>query len=112
MRPRALDRRFHFAFFAFALLIFLAASTSAAFAQSGTGTLVGTVTDPQGAAVSGATVAVHNADTGVDLASVKTNETGSYTVSLLQPGHYDVTVSQTGFATIQNKGVVLQVGQT
>src|SRR6202521_2526458 len=32
--------------------------------------------------------------------------------ALLQPGDYDLTVSQTGFATVQHKALKVQVGQT
>src|SRR6202521_3133122 len=32
--------------------------------------------------------------------------------ALLQPGDYDLTVSQTGFATVQHKAIKIQVGQT
>ena len=93
--------------FVLALIGFL----GTAYSQSATGTLTGTVTDPQGAAMAGVNVIVHNNDTGLEN-TVKTNDTGTYTAPLLQPGSYDVTASQAGFATIQNKGVTVQVGAT
>jgi hypothetical protein len=83
-----------------------------AFAQVATGTITGTVTDPKGAAMAGVNVLVHNDDTGVDQRPVMTNNTGVYSMPLLQPGNYDVTASQTGFATVQRKGVTVEVGST
>ena len=82
-----------------------------AFAQTTSGTITGTVVDAKGAAMASANVAVHNADTGMDTPT-KTNDSGIYTVTLLPPGNYEVTASQTGFATVQHKGLMLQVGQT
>ena len=85
---------------------------SAAFAQTTAGTITGTVTDAKGAAMSGVMVVVHSVDTGVDHSPVMTNDSGIYVVPLLQPGNYDVTSTQTGFATVQHKGVNVQVGST
>jgi hypothetical protein len=82
-----------------------------AFGQTTTGTVTGTVTDAQGAAITGATVVVHNDETGLEN-TIKTNDAGLYNAPLLQPGTYDVTASQMGFATLQHKGVIVQVGQT
>ncbi len=93
------------------ILVALLSFSGQAFAQA-TGTLTGTVTDPKGLAISGATVLVHNTDTGLDQKPVTTGDTGLYTIPLLPPGNYDITVSQAGFATVDHKGVALQVGQT
>jgi hypothetical protein len=94
------------------MVALLGGFASAALGQEATGTLTGTITDPQNAAMAGVNVVVHNSDTGVDQRPVTTNESGIYQIPLLQPGTYDVTASQTGFATLQRKGVLLQVGQT
>src|SRR6202521_6084691 len=93
------------------MLALLISVSSAAFGQS-TATLTGTVTDPKGLAMANATVVVHSEDTGTDQRPVTTTDSGIYNVPLLPPGNYDITVSQTGFATVQHKGVTLQVGQT
>lgn len=85
--------------------------TCTAFGQS-TGTLTGTVTDPKGLAMTGVNVQIHNADTGVDLKPIATTDAGVYVMPLLPPGTYDITASQTGFASVQHKGVTLQVGET
>jgi len=84
----------------------------AAFGQSATGTLTGTVTDMKGLAMTGVNVLVHSDDTGVDEKPVATSDTGSFVVPFLKVGTYDITASQTGFATVQHKNVVLQVGET
>jgi protocatechuate 3,4-dioxygenase beta subunit len=83
---------------ALGLLIFL--STGAVcLAQSDTARLQGTVTDPQGNAVSGAAVNVTSTETG-RLSTVTTNELGYYTVTALPPGNYRVDIAQKGFKKI------------
>lgn len=66
------------------------------FAQTDTARLQGTVTDPNDAAVAGATVTVTNTGTGREV-SVPTSDLGYYTVSALPAGHYRVEVAQKGF---------------
>jgi len=89
-----------------------AITATAAFAQSsGSGTITGTLTDPNGGVVPGAAVLVHNTDTGIDR-PLQTNDAGLYNASFLQPGNYEVTVSKAGFATVLRKDLTLQVGQT
>ncbi len=77
-------------------------------AQTFRGTILGTVTDASGAVVSGATVTVHNTNTGVDRAT-RTSADGSYTVSELQVGTYSVTVSQSGFQSSVTSDVAVDV---
>ncbi len=81
---------------------------SVAPAQTFRGTILGTVTDPSGAVVSGATVKVKNVDTGLERAT-QTTPDGSYSVPELPVGNYDVTVSQSGFETTLNKGIAVNV---
>ena len=92
-------------------ILLLLVSARAALGQVATGELTGTITDAKGAAMSGVTVTVHNEGTGID-AVEKSNDSGVYTAPLLQPGIYDITAMQPGFATVQNKGITLQVGAT
>ena len=89
------------------LLVFSAALTS--FAQSDSARLQGTVTDPQGAAVNGATVAVTSVDTD-RLSTVTTSELGYYSVSALPPGNYRVEITQKGFKK-SSRDLTLQVAQ-
>jgi len=71
---------------------------ASAFAQAETGQIVVKATDPNGAAVSGATVSVTQVNTGRKLPDTKTNDEGSATFTNLQPGRYEVTVTTAGFA--------------
>jgi len=72
-------------------------------------TIVGTVTDPSGAAVANAKVTLTNIETGV-AKEYTTNEAGQYTAVSIHIGHYDLKVETSGFKTAEKKGVVLQVG--
>jgi hypothetical protein len=92
-------------------LALLAICATGLFAQTaGTGTISGTITDPAGAVVPTAAIVVHSTDTGRDR-SLESNGSGIYNASLLQPGHYDVTVSKQGFAKIERKGIIVEVGR-
>ena len=94
-----------------AALLFLALAGLPVAAQtSGAGNIVGTITDASGAAVANATVIVLNADTGVSR-TLTTNNDGLYTATFLQPGHYEVSASASGFGKIDRKNLVLTVGQ-
>jgi len=79
-------------------------------ATVGTGNIVGTVTDPSGAVLSGAKVTVVNTNTGqtIDLVS---NSAGAFNSGPLQPGTYKVSVAQKGFSTVSSTTIV-QVGNT
>ncbi|MGH9968193.1 MAG: carboxypeptidase regulatory-like domain-containing protein [Pyrinomonadaceae bacterium] len=68
-----------------------------AVAQTETGQITGRVLDPNGAAVAGASVTVKSVSTGAERA-VTANDEGSYTVTNLQPGQYDVTAQGGSFA--------------
>ena len=85
---------------------------SPAFAQtSATGQLSGTVTDPSGAAVPQANVTVTNSGTALERHAL-TTDAGTYSVPLLSPGVYTVTVAAQGFKTQTNTNVVVQVATT
>src|SRR5271157_3844759 len=89
----------------FALLL---AVTLAAFAQvAGTGSIQGTVTDPSGAAIAGASVTARNVATGVETAR-KSTDAGLFVLPLLIPGEYTVTVKATGFETLTQTHVVVE----
>jgi len=77
-------------------------------AQTTNATLVGTVTDAQGAVVPNATVTVKSVATGIER-TVQTDTSGTYRVYPLQPGAYDVSVSATGFQAKVVSNVVLDV---
>ena len=67
-----------------------------AFPQEFRATLTGHITDPNGAAVSGATVTVRSQQTNEEKTAT-TSEDGNYTVPFLQPGTYTVDVTANGF---------------
>jgi outer membrane receptor protein involved in Fe transport len=79
-------------------------------AQTVGATLQGTVTDPSGSAIPGAVVLVIDVATG-RVREIKTDSTGLYRVPVLQPGDYEVHVSQTGFRPVARHGIHLAVGQ-
>ena len=73
--------------------------------------ITGTVSDPSGAVVSGATVTVVRESTGIE-STAKTNQNGSYSVPQLQPGSYHIDVKAQGFKNLQRSGITLVVAQT
>jgi hypothetical protein len=75
-----------------------------------TGDIAGTVTDPSGAVVQGATVTLKNTATGVT-STVSSNGTGAYRFPFLNPGDYTVTVSMRGFAASAPHTATVTVGQ-
>ena len=93
------------------LVSFLLILPSAVFAQSLTsGGITGTITDPSGAALSGATVTLKNNETGVTQTATS-NNTGAYRFSFLNPGSYTVTASQQGFQPTQ-RATAVSVGES
>jgi len=76
----------------------------------GLGTIVGTVTDPSGALVPGATVRVTDEGTSQSRETT-TNAQGYYVFPSLRPSNYSVTVEASGFAASARRGVVLQADQ-
>src|SRR5580658_10268807 len=80
-------------------------------AQELAATLTGTVTDPSGAVVAGATVTVHSEETGADLRSIDTSSTGNFNITNLPAGRYTVTVKNGGFEGYVAKGVILNVAE-
>jgi hypothetical protein len=88
-------------------ILFLCAG-SVALAQAGRGSISGLVTDPGGALVQGAHVTLLNPATGVTQHTVTTSA-GLYTFISLNPGVYQVTASQTGFKSITQEKITVNV---
>ncbi len=82
-------------------------------AQAGTAAaaLNGTVRDPSGAAVPGATVTLINTSTGFKQTTVS-NSTGNYSLVNISPGNYSATVSKEGFSAAKAPAFELAVNQT
>ena len=74
------------------------------------GSIVGTVTDAQGAHVPGATVTIVSKDTNLTRDTVTDSE-GNYTLTNVLPGSYDVKISLTGFREAQRTGVPVTISQ-
>jgi hypothetical protein len=91
-----------------AVFLFALCSVALLHSQTFRGRIYGTVTDPSGAVVSGAKVAVKNAATGLERDTV-TSADGSYSVPELPIGTYTVNVSQSGFETSVTKDVAVDV---
>ena len=81
-----------------------------AFSQTYNGRILGTVTDPSGAVVPGATVVVTDVQRGVSR-TLTTDQTGEYVAPDLQPGIYKVRVVVKGFKTIERVNVPLEVAK-
>src|SRR5262245_27584880 len=79
-----------------ALLLLLVFSSSTP-AQTETGLITGTVTDPTGAVVVNAAVTVQNLDTNLERKTT-TSSVGVYTITSLPPGLYQVRVDAPGFS--------------
>lgn len=75
-------------------------------AQTSNGTLVGTVQDPSGAALAGATVSILSADTGA-IKTAQTGENGAYRIEAVSPAMYTVTVKAANFQSTVVKGVYI-----
>lgn len=98
--------------FILAVAALVLASSLPAFAQATTGTLRGTVTDPNGGVVAGATVTAKNQNTNNTTPTTTSGE-GGYVLSNLSPGIYTVTVEATsGFTTKVITDVNVPIGTT
>jgi hypothetical protein len=86
------------------LLLFVGISTASA--QTSNGTIVGSVNDPTGAAVVGATVTATSLDNGAIRSTVTTKD-GTYRIDSILPGNYTVTASAPGFEESVLNGLVV-----
>ena len=94
-----------------AALFFVSALISPLSFADSTGTITGTITDPGGAVVPKAHIIVRNEETNA-LRDAQSNDDGDYTVALLPPGRYQVTVEMQGFQREITSGVIVNVDQT
>jgi hypothetical protein len=94
-----------------ALLIAFITAATQMWGQGAVGTILGRVTDPAGAVISGATVDITNEDTNV-AQTTTTSSDGAYNVPYLKPGRYSVKVQASGFSATQVEHVNLLVDQS
>src|SRR3984957_9261003 len=83
----------------------------ASFAQVERATIIGVVTDSNGAIVPNAIVRITNEGTN-ETANLESDSAGEYTAGNLNPGSYTIEIEKTGFSKHINKGFIVQVGQT
>src|SRR6476469_7817814 len=80
-------------------------------AQQTTGNINGRLVDAQGSAVPGVTVTAKNSATGLTRSEISDSE-GVYRLTALPVGNYDLTAELPGFSKVENKDIVVSVGQT
>ncbi|MGB7203541.1 MAG: TonB-dependent receptor [Pyrinomonadaceae bacterium] len=106
--PRVSAKAATFLLAVFTPLLFAASALGQS--QVATADLSGTVTDPNGAVVAGATVTAKNSATGISR-TVTSNSDGSYQIISLPPGEYNVSAEAATFKKVVIAGVKLTVGQ-
>jgi outer membrane receptor protein involved in Fe transport len=90
--------------------VLLIAGVSPLLAQTANqGSVEGTITDPSGAVIPGATLTASNTATGV-VQSTQSNADGYYRFIALPVGAYDLTINKSGFAAQTRKGIDVSVG--
>ena len=72
--------------------------------------ITGTVTDPSGAVVPGATVTLQNTGTGASQTQM-TGSAGEYRFALVPPGTYTISVKAANFAEIRASGITVEASQ-
>ena len=87
------------AVFLFLFVCFLSTSLPVVFAQTNSGTVSGTVIDPTGAVVPGATVTIQNPVSGY-MQTAQTNSSGAFHFANLPFNHYHLTAVATGFGSV------------
>jgi len=93
------------------LVVFGLAAGIPGFAQSGRGTLIGTVKDPTGAIIPGASLELRETNTGSAYTGTSTGD-GLFSFPELLPGHYSLTVTKPGFESYSQQGITVEVGSS
>src|ERR1700719_4940401 len=98
--------------FTFALLAVLLLSYQPAWSQAtnATGSIEGSVTDPQGGVIPDVKITVTRADTG-QVINLTSSSAGTFSTGPIVPGDYSVRFEAPSFKTYQTTTVVVQVGQ-
>ena len=91
------------------MMLILASTTG--WAQGITGSITGTVTDSSGAVIPEAKVTITQVETNA-AHTATTSAVGTYDVTLLPPGHYNVKVEKAGFRATEQRGITLAIDQT
>jgi outer membrane receptor protein involved in Fe transport len=113
LQQKSRGKFWQYAMTAMALIVGLAGlllAAQIAAAQTGTASISGTFTDPNGAVVPGAKLTITDVDTGQQF-TFTTDAAGSYVAPGLLPGNYELRAQANGFVTEVRKGIVLTVAQ-
>src|SRR6058998_3675933 len=90
------------------LMLFSCATPAALMAQASTGSMSGTVTDPNGAAVPAAKVIASSAASGIKVETL-TSDAGLYVFPRLPVGVYEIAVEKTGFKRLNHPGIEIRI---
>src|SRR5579872_1384939 len=107
---RFLMRRFSVLFCSLLVFVAVTGIFHSGWSQEVTASITGTVTDPSGAAVPGATVTATSQERGLTYTDV-TNDSGLYRIAQLPVGTYTLKVEKSGFALASHAPFVLTVNQ-
>jgi len=92
-------------------LCVMLAATKSSNAQGTTGTITGTVADPSGSVIPGATVTIKQVENNA-VRVLTSSDAGTYKATSLAPGHYTVKVERAGFKSFTQSGLTLTIDQT
>jgi hypothetical protein len=107
----SLDQRRLYATLIISIFVFSMTALSAVAQTTGSATLRGTIKDPQGAIIRGATVTLTNERTK-DERSAKSSEDGTYTFAAVAPGTYTMKAEASGFKVSQQAGLTIETSGT
>ncbi len=85
-------------------------AAASAYAQSASGTFLGIIQDPSGAAITNARIAIVNRDTGFRR-ELNSGGSGEYEAPYVPIGTYSISVQAAGFRKVERNGITLQVDQ-
>jgi len=95
----------------FAFLLLMLGLAWGVTAQTISGTIVGTVTDPSGLAIPGANVTLTQTTTGVQLKTQTSATTGDFAFNSIAPGIYSLTIEVAGFKKVERTAINLAVNE-
>jgi Carboxypeptidase regulatory-like domain/TonB dependent receptor len=102
--------RFHRLALQAMMLAILAITGVAAWSQTVTGSIRGTIVDKSGAVVADTTITARNVGTGV-VVTTKTDRSGTYSIQILPIGTYIVSATKPGFSVTSNRPFTLEIDQ-
>src|SRR5262249_15112042 len=103
--------RFLFTLICLPILLCGLSGISYAQSESGSAAIEGTVTDPNGQAISGAIITIQNRETGYTR-KLTTDGRGQFVASVMPIGQYSLEAAAGNFTTVKRENIVLMVGNT